>query len=287
VIIVTGSATMDLLKQKEMFPGRRGNGRDLVMHPLDFASFACVVEGLDTKSGPLGELEHNMAANAVFETKLKTLLDTFLRTGGFPRCIQDQKRFGRISDETSRTYIDWLKGDWARAGRSDGYMKPLIAYIILARGTPISWNTTSEKAGFGSPHTVRTYVETLAGIHALIQLDLLRPDGRVDHKKNKKLHFTDPFIFSVMDDFANTVSPVEWVLEATVAAHLARAFPVFYWSRRTEVDVVCLAEGVQVGFEVTTGLKKWHPPRHLEAAHLVDKNNAHIILSALDTNQTG
>ena len=105
--------------------------------------------------------------------------------------------------------------------------------------------------------------------------------------KNKKLHFKDPFIFRIMDEFALTDSPREWVLEATVASHLSRMKPVFYWSGKKETDIVCLAGDEQIGFEVTTGLKKWRPPRHLVKSHLVDKNNAHIFLASLHTeNQT-
>ena len=109
----------------------------------------------------------------------------------------------------------------------------------------------------------------------------MRPDTRVDYKKNKKVHFTDPFIFKALGGYVNKKVTDEWIYEGTVASHLSRLYPVYYWRNHTEVDTVCLYKNRQIGFEVTKGLKKWKPPWHIKKSYLLDRGNVHLYLSAL------
>ena len=44
VLIVTGSSSMAVKREVELFPGRRGRGRDFVAYPLSFRGFLKVVE---------------------------------------------------------------------------------------------------------------------------------------------------------------------------------------------------------------------------------------------------
>lgn len=281
VLVITGSARIELLKQKETFPGRRGGGKDYVLHPLGFSAFVNVVGGQETKRGGLSLLKRNVKANRLFSQKLSELFRKYLRIGGFPRSVRDHVRDGKVSVETSRTFLDWLRGDWARIGKSDRSMKEILSYLVRARGTPISWNSISTQTSISSPNTVRSYVETLEGIQSIIVLNLIHPDSRVDHRKNKKVHFTDPFIFKVVSDYVNVETNQNWLLEATVASHLSRSYPVYYWRNHTEVDVVCVDKGRQIGFEVSKGLKKWKPPWHIKEAYLMDKDSLAVHLSAL------
>ena len=281
VLVVTGSASIDLLRQKEMFPGRRGHGRDHVMLPLDFSRFAGLVGGLELKSGVLSSLAENVKANGMFTERLGALLEKYLEVGGFPRSVQDYARTGKVSVGTSRTYMDWLRGDWNRAGKSDRYMKEVVSYLMRAAGTTVSWNSISSQTSVNSPHTVQSYVEALEGMYALLPLSHLAADGRVEHRKNKKLHLMDPFIFKVLGEYVRQEVSTDWVLEATVSSHLSRLSPVYYWRNHTEVDVVCLDGKRQIGFEVTSGLKKWKAPWHLDEAHVLDKKNAHLYLASM------
>ena len=280
-VIITGSASIDLLKHREMFPGRRGHGRDHVMLPLDFSRFAGVVGGLEVKSGLLHDLKGNVAANRMFKEKLDRLLKSYLDVGGFPRAVLDFARFGKVSMETSRTYMDWLRGDWAKAGKSDRYMKEVISYLIRAAGTTLSWNSISSNTGINSPHTAQSYAEVLEGMYALIILNHLSADGRVEHRKNKKIHFNDPLIFRVLGNYVRQDVSGDWVLEAAVASHLSRHAPVYYWRNHTEVDAVCLEGKRQIGFETSSGLKKWKAPWHLDESHVLDRRNASLYLAAM------
>jgi len=282
-LIVTGSASIDLLKHKEMFPGRRGHGKDHVMLPLDFSRFAGVIGGLEVKSGPLASIERNAKANGLFKERLDSQLENYLDVGGFPRSVLDFSRTGKVSLETNRIYLDWLRGDWAKAGKSDRYMKEIISFLIRAAGTTISWNSISSQTGVNSPHTVQSYAEVLEGMYALISLNHLSADGRVEHRKNKKLHFIDPFVFQVLGNYVRQDVSKDWILEATVASHLSRHTPVYYWRNHTEVDAVFQDGKRQIGFEVSRGLKKWKAPWHLDVSHLLDRRNASAYLAAMHT----
>jgi predicted AAA+ superfamily ATPase len=282
-VIITGSASIEILKRREMFPGRRGHGKDHVMLPLDFSRFAGVVDGLEVKCGGIPDLEKNVKGNGLFRKKLDTLLENYLEVGGFPASVKDFARYGKVSIETSKTYLDWLRGDWTKSGKSDRYMREIISYLIRAAGTTISWNSISSQTSINSPHTVQSYAEVLEGMYAIITLNHLSADRRIEHRKNKKIHFTDPLLYKVMGNYTRQEVSKDWILEGTVASHLARHAPVYYWRNHTEVDAVCLDGKRQIGFEVSRGLKKWKAPWHLDNAHILDRRNASVHLASLHT----
>ncbi len=281
VLIITGSSSMDLLKQKELFPGRRGKGRDLLMRPLSFSEYLKAVHGLKVMSGPFSELEKNMDGNLLISNRSRELLETYLITGGFPLSIKDIIERKVVSEETMDTYLNWLRGDWNKAGKSDVYMKEVVRYLIRARGTPISWNGLSSETSINSPHTARSYVETLQGIYSALVLQLLSPDRRVLPRKNRKVHFTDPFIYRILSRYTGEKMDDGWLAEGTAASHLSRWGDAFYWRNGSEVDVVMDLSGQQTGFEITWGIKSWKRPRHIPRTFMVDRENYHLFLSSI------
>ena len=281
VITITGSASMELMKQKEFFPGRRGKGKDHLMMPLSFSRYVEVFSDISPSTGGIEDIERNASANRVFSETLKAMFRRYLETGGFPRAIRDFHSFGKVSNETMKTYLDWMRGDWIKAGKSERYMKELLSYIINARGTPISWNGIASETGINSPNTARSYVEVLEGTFSSLILYLLSPDSKVLYRKNKKIHFTDPLLFRIFSEYTGEELYEDWIIEGTVASLLSRRAPVFYWRNSSEVDVLCKIDGKQVGFEVTKGIKRWKKPKHVEKAYLLDRANIHIYLSCL------
>jgi len=282
ILLITGSSSMELMRQKELFPGRRGQGRDLLMRPLSFAEYLKVVDGLEVLSGPLADLGTNMDGNLLISKRSKELLDTYMITGGFPLSMKDVAERNEVSRETVETYLNWLKGDWAKAGKSDGYMKEVIRYMIRARGTPISWQGISSETSINSPHTARSYVETLQGIYSAMVLQLVSPDGMVQPKKNRKVHFTDPFIYRILSLYTGEKLDDGWLAEGTAASHISRWGVPHYWRNGSEVDVVLNNSGQQVGFEVTWGVKNWKRPKHIKRNYMVDRENYHLFLASID-----
>jgi predicted AAA+ superfamily ATPase len=281
VLVITGSMSVDILKQKEMFPGRRGNGRDLVLRPLDFPTYSRVLGGLELKRGPLDDLDTAFSANRMFSDKLRPLFDRYMLSGGFPPAIQDMHAYGKVSTETERTYLDWMKGDWSKAGKSDRYMKEVLSYLARAKGTPVSWNNITTETSIDSPHTARSYVEVLERMYAALILHNLRPDGRVEYKKNKKVHLADPFIMRLATNYAGEDHSKEWAMEAMAASHVARRTEAYYWRGKTECDIVAVVDGKHVGFEVKSGVGRWRSPWHIRTSYLLDGENMPVYMSAL------
>ena len=59
VLTVTGSSSIKLKGESELFPGRRGRGKNIMVHPLSFREFLDV-HGV--KINPTGNLEKDMKA---------------------------------------------------------------------------------------------------------------------------------------------------------------------------------------------------------------------------------
>ncbi|MCK4717991.1 MAG: ATP-binding protein [Thermoplasmata archaeon] len=283
VVVVTGSASMELERHKELFPGRRGNGVDYRLLPLSFSEYARFIGNTEIEHGGLADLEKNASANKMQGESLKELFGEYLHTGGFPNTIKDWRSYGTITPETFRTYLDWVRGDWSHAGRSDRYMKEVLSYILRSRGTPISWNGISSETSINSPNTARTYVETLESLFVTLTLSLLKQDGSIDRKKNRKVHFIDPFLYRLFSDYARVEILTDTILEAAVASNIARTAEVYYWKQKKEIDVVCKEGKEYYGFEATVSPgKKLTKPYHFARLYLMNKDSAPLYLTALE-----
>jgi len=283
VLIVTGSASIELLGEKERFPGRRGHGKDLYLQPLDFAEYVQKLGGVDTKRAPADKLEAVMRsarANVLYASKISELFTRYLKSGGFPLSARELFEGGKVSTESKKTYLDWLRSDWKKAGKSDGYMKGVLGYIMRARLSPVSWLGIAKETSIGSPHTAQSYVECLEDLLALKALDIIAPDSKVMYRKNKKIHALDPFLYSVFSYYTGEEVLEETVVESVVASHLARVFDTYFWRDGSEVDVISIIGKEQVGFEVKWGPKRWRKPRHLKKVHLLSKEDLPLFLSS-------
>lgn len=282
VIVVSGSASLEILKQKEYFPGRRGRGKDIIFHPLSFSQYVEALKGLEVIKRDLPEVGHAIKVNKVHESVLNDFFIKYLSTGGFPLPIADICSRGRVSFETRKVYIDWLKNDFAKMGRNESYMKEILAYVIRARLAPVSWLSISKGTSVSSPHTTQAYLEDLEKLFVVKILNIIDPSSRVIYRKNKKIHITDPFLYGTICEFVGIKSVEEDMLESLVATHLARKYPVFYWRNRTEMDVVVKAGQRQIGVEVKTRLGSWVKPRHLRDAFIVTREEVPLFLASLN-----
>lgn len=288
VVVITGSATIDLLKQKERFPGRRGNGKDLVMLPMSFDEYVSIIGSLQLKKVNITELDkidQTMKANSLFSDAISKLFREYLITGGFPLPVMDFIEHGYVKEETKRTYLDWIKGDLQKIGKSERYFKEVVRYLVGVRSSPISWISISRDTSINSPHTVESYISSMEMLFLIKTLYLLSPESKVDSKKNKKVHFSDPFIHQLMADYTRSDSYEENIVEGIAASHISRKAPVFYWRNGSEVDVVSIINNKQVGFEVKWGPMTWKKPRHLKS-FLLTKETLPLFLASLDLGLT-
>lgn len=284
VLIITGSATMELLKQKEYFPGRRGHGKDINFLPMDFREYIEKFGDFELKSVPINQtekIENTMNANKIYSKKIQELFLKYLKTGGFPIPIRELFELGDISVNSKRTYLNWLKGDWKKIGKSDKYMKEIISYILRKRLSPISWLNISRETSINSPHTTRSYVESLENLFAIKSLNLISPDFKVFYRKNKKIHVSDPFLYHVLSYYTKEEVLPETMVESVLASHLSRVSDTYFWRNRTEVDVVSVINGEQIGFEAKWGFRTWEKPRHLKKTFLLTKEKLSLFLSSI------
>ncbi len=151
VLIVTGSSSLEILKGKEMFPGRRGNGRDIIFYPMSFSEFVEKFGSISLRKIPLKEImdvNRAMIANKIFYSTIDDVFRKYLITGGFPLAIIDLFSAGKVSLKTIKTCLDWLIGDWKKFGKSEKFMKEVISFIIRARLSPISWLSIAKEISY-------------------------------------------------------------------------------------------------------------------------------------------
>jgi predicted AAA+ superfamily ATPase len=282
VIIISGSASLEILKEKEYFPGRRGNGKDIKFYPLSFADYIFCLKNLETVKENIENVEKTMVANKIHSSILLQLFHNYLSTGGFPLPIVEFFSRGEISYDTRKIYIDWLKNDFRKLKRNESYMKEILAYIINSQATPVSWLNISRETSIASPHTTQAYVENLKNLFVVEILNFLSPDSKILFRKNKKIHVIDPFLYKTICEFVKAEVNEPTLLEAIVATHLARKYETFYWKNKSEVDVVVKLGKKQIGIEIKRVGRTWRKPRHLEKAFLLTKDEIPIFLASLE-----
>jgi predicted AAA+ superfamily ATPase len=287
VIIITGSASAEMLKEKERFPGRRGNGKDFILYPLDFSEYVSMwIPNLVKKD----EIHYNQIPgeiaepNLVFKSHITELFDSYLQTGGFPLAIFDYLQTRTISPETKKSYLDWLRNDFLKLNKNEASMKEIISYLLQSKLSPISWNSITQQTSIMSPHTVQSYIEALTQLYVCNVQYYISPEGTIEYRKNKKVHFLDPFLARILADYCRIQAPAaDELVESIVMSHWNRKYPTFYWKDKTEIDnVVELDKKQYTGYEVKWGPKSWRKPLHLKYAYLLDKDIIPIFLASIN-----
>lgn len=228
--VLTGSHALDVARQVERLPGRRGEARgpgredplDKVLLPMKFSEY---VETLDeevravlTEAGLLNDRVRLSRFDERFEDRgsaswssilalqepLQRLFQDYLLTGGFPRPLNDLRRRGRIERETYELYIRAVTGDLARWGLDERTARELLAATVDKLGTPFSWRTLARETDIGSHNTVSRYVEALERSYVLQTVyHYDRRRKRRAPRKDRKLYVSDPFMFHALRGWAS------------------------------------------------------------------------------------
>jgi len=253
VLILTGSLSMYLKKEVELFPGRRGFGKDFVMLPLSFREFIKVFSPeLYEKLPRIEKLEKDEIFNKIYAAmpffdEVQKLFEKYIAIGGFPLAVKNES----ITESVKETYWSWVKNDIAKIGRSEKTLRRVAKAIIERTPSPISLNSVAKEFEIGTHKTVFEYLdimEKLYIIKILYYFDLHK--AMVSFKKNRKVYFIDPFFFHLFADICFSKTPDESIIiENIVGSHLARKYDVFYWKNKQEIDVV-VRSGDLNGFEV-------------------------------------
>ncbi len=256
VLILTGSSSLFVKREVELFPGRRGKGKDFVLYPLSFRGFLNVIDPELVKKlhilNTTDELEKKVLNNMVFEKELSRHLEKYMEYGGFPLSIAN---FGKSREEAKKTYLSWIKNAILKAERSDVIARQIIKALIETIQSDISWESISKKIEIKSPKTAAAYIDLLKSIFAVNVLYNIDISGKkIRFGKNKKLHFRDPLLLEIFEDWCliKSQNKQSAVAEALVVDHLIKKFPecVFFWKNSFEIDAVVLVKGKLYGFEV-------------------------------------
>ncbi len=255
-VVITGSSSIEVKGEAELFPGRRGHGKDLVLRPLSFREFVGVTDAaLLEKIAParsMGALAKAVPNALLFERELGKHLEAYMAHGGFPLSIADLPA-GR--EDAKRAYLSWIKNAVLKAERSDVVARQVMKAVIETQQSAVSWEGISKKMDIKSPKTVAAYLDLLRSIFAVTILYNLDISGKsIRFGKNKKVHLRDPLLMDIFEEWClvRAQDRQSALAESILVEHLVRLFPekVFFWKDGYEVDAVVLDGGRLLGFEM-------------------------------------
>ncbi len=259
VVILTGSTSIKIKKSAELFPGRRGYGRDFSILPLSFRNLIKILKPDLYRKLPRLEIDKigDRALHALpYLDELRKMFELYLRIGGFPLALVSWKKNNSIDDSIKQVYLTWIKNDIYKAGKEESIAKEILKSVLSKIPSRISWEGISKEISVKSPKTVNSYLHLFSEMFLLHISYFLDPNSSfVEFGKNKKIAFIDPLIYSILEEWCLTrpVDPEPAIVEGIVTSHLSRFFnnhEVYYWSNGTEVDVVVRNKERILGFEV-------------------------------------
>ncbi len=323
VVVCTGSSAIDLQRgAAERLPGRRGAGRDYLALPQTFAAFARAVNGDIPVSPKLtaadlcsGDGEALLRDMRVYAPTLRDALLLYLKFGGLPAAVAEATTGAADpSEEVKRVLYDSLVKEVQRRGGSIPAAHALLERVLRSLGSRTDWSRMAREMdvplgnGRGAPshHTLRDYIELLAGGYFLFILYHWRADrSEIGQQTNslsneKKVFFADPLLHTIALEHApgltadvpalieNAVGlalyrryePPERLIESFVspdrlhAWRTARAGEVdFVAGPRRELDIVEVKYQRHIDLRTASGVAKAHPAR---PAVLATKNTLRI-----------
>jgi predicted AAA+ superfamily ATPase len=224
VVVCTGSSAIDLQQgAAERLPGRRGAGRDHVVLGQTFASFARALDSsippsprmtiaeLGTPRGQVALRESRM-----HEAALRRALAAYLKFGGLPAAVAEAASGAPDPSETlKRVLHDSLIREVQRRGASIPAAHALLERVLRSLGSRTDWSRMAREMdvrlgrgrGSASHHTLRSYMELLAGGYFLFILYFWRANSPTSSLSNeKKVFFADPLLHTIALDLLPGVS---------------------------------------------------------------------------------
>jgi len=194
--ILTGSSAVNIKKTGEYLPGRRGNGQDFIFNPISFKNFLkAQYQKCDLNFSKNESLE-KFYLRIKRQINLNQELDKYLITGGIPKIINNFLRDKNISLENYNTYKNWLTSEAAKNGRKEKIVKLIIERILYSVSADVSYNSFATDIGIGSHNTIYEYLNFLEESFFIKQIyNFSFQEKKINFRKNKKIYFTDPFLF--------------------------------------------------------------------------------------------
>jgi predicted AAA+ superfamily ATPase len=321
-LIVTGSPLG--VKEIEYLPGRKIEGNRYFFKPLTFRDFILSLD-IDRYVSPNPEvIESILKLKKILRTNFLTLeedfekikekvellipykneldflFDFYLRTGGFPFSIENYLREKKVEKKCYETIINIILSDLGKRGRSENIGKQILNAIVKRLGTAYDFRAISRDTEEGiSVDTVINYLELFENsflIKILYSYDFNKKQKRI--KGNKKIYFTDPFLFysilswlegkngfDITEEILSKEEKLSYILESIVLSTLEKtkeipiikksdSFLWFYYDKK-EIDFVFKKDsGKFIGIEV-----KYRPEVSEKDVYKIKEVKNYIILS--------
>jgi len=223
VLVLSGSSSLLIKQHIETFSGRKGKGKIVEVHPLNFFEY------------------YSLFFKEFFQRKGKEIFENYLETGGFLAALNE-----RVTDYE---YISIIKADIKKIERSTDIARDIMRSIFLKAPNAFSYHSIAKDSGL-SVNTVREYIEIFKNMFLLAEVNYIGLDGKVYPRKEKKFVIRDPFLVRALALWTKTDLKKDFLYEWIVQEHLLRKFgEVYYFKNSYEID--CIAGDLKI--EVKAG----------------------------------
>ena len=245
VVVCTGSSTVDLAGgTAERLPGRRGGGRDFLVLPQGFGSFARALDET-VPSAPamsVADVVSPTGRQALSDARvhlpsLRRALELYMRFGGLPASVAEAAA-GRRNPSAEVQSVLWnsILREVQRRGASVPATQALFERLMRSLGSKVSWSRLAREMDvpLGRPRgarsnpdsrTVQSYVEFLALNYWALVLYFWKPDsGSGALGRDKKVYFGDPLLHTITAERLGLARDVHADVENAIALALYRRY---------------------------------------------------------------
>ncbi len=255
-IYLTGSSSISLLK--ETFPGR--DIIKILFLPMQFKEYVDLFytkiwEGTNINIENINDVYKLSLDVFPYIEDLNKALNDYLYTGGFLWPAYIYKNNKDPINELYEIYKDAFISDISKLNKNQRFYREIINEILLGYTSRLSANSISKNTSIGSHKTVEEYLDIMEKLF-IIKIFNKKIDNKIMYRSNKKIYFTDPFIYRIMKMFVTgdqffRENEESKIIEGIVGIHLYNIYNDIYYvqtKKGKEVDFVYKDTGVEVKY---------------------------------------
>jgi uncharacterized protein len=291
-IIATGSNPVNIQSKKDRLPGRKIEGNEYFLNPLNFREY---VENVITHKNKINYKTIQKLGNSIKNTPsfsplhptieetipyfddLEPLFYSYLISGGFPDAVLSYWKNGRINEKTYEMIIRLFLGILSKEKKNESIGRQIMEKILRSMGSRIDFSTIAKDIEVHH-NTVKEYIELLENariIYLLPAWDINKK--RYAPRKQKKIIFQSSLIPQALHQYTTGCSyddtlefldkNLDHIVEDTISSHIIQSLEIpllrerhsfagFYYAKK-ECDLVISSDQKFYGYESKFGkLKK-------------------------------